>query len=240
MGSLSRRRPSASLLIAIAALLVAVSGTAIAAGKLVGGDKLVAKNSLSGNRLRKHTITGLQVNLAKLGKVPRAAAADHAATATNAISAANATNATNAATATIAVNAQNASALAGRPPSAFESSSQVIHTGLVTTNAGNTVTVASFPPFTMTLVCSSSGTIRSDIEVSSSEAGSLAAQTLLPTPGLPVRVIGDSAPIGTLRDNDSNVFEFLAPSGKSYQGLLAFGENFAGHDCFANALIGQS
>ena len=150
------------------------------------------------------------------------------------IGATNADNATNAAT------AASATTLAGRPPSAFMASSQVIHSGLVTTDAGNTVTIASFPPFTLTLVCSFSGTIDTEIDVSSTDANSLAAQTPLGSPGVPARIAGDSAPVSTLRDNDSNVFEFLSPNGKSYQGLLAFGENFAGHDCFANALIGQS
>ncbi len=90
------RRPSASMVVAIAALIFAVSGTAAAAGGLLKGDKLIKKGSLSGNRLRKHTITGTQVNLKKLGKVPSAKNADHATTANTALSANTATNATNA------------------------------------------------------------------------------------------------------------------------------------------------
>jgi hypothetical protein len=39
---------------------------------LVSGDKLIKKHSVSGNRLRNHAITGKQVNLNKLGKVPSA------------------------------------------------------------------------------------------------------------------------------------------------------------------------
>ena len=79
-----KRRPSASLVISIVALVVAATGTAIAAGK-VGGDKLIKKNSLSGNRLRKHTVTGTQLKLSKLGKVPSAAKADSATSAQNAV-----------------------------------------------------------------------------------------------------------------------------------------------------------
>ncbi len=70
MSHLLRRKPSAPLAISIAALM---SGTAIAASNLVRGDSLIKKHSLSGNRLRNHTLTGNQINLAKLGTVPRAA-----------------------------------------------------------------------------------------------------------------------------------------------------------------------
>src|SRR5438067_3869571 len=80
-----RRKPSAAMIVAILALVVACSGTAIAAGSLVSGDSVIKKRSLSGNRLRNHTLTGAQINLKKLGTVPNAK---------HAISATNATNAT--------------------------------------------------------------------------------------------------------------------------------------------------
>ena len=98
------RRPSASMVVAVAALLVALSGTAVAAGHLARGDSLIAKNSLSGNRLRNHTLSGTQINLSKLGKVNSAKKADTATNATNATTAATATNATTAATATNALS----------------------------------------------------------------------------------------------------------------------------------------
>lgn len=87
------RKPSASMLVAIIALIVAATGTAIAAGQ-VNGDKLIKKNSLSGNRLRAHTVTGQQINLVKLGKVPSASQADSAINAQHALNAQNAINAT--------------------------------------------------------------------------------------------------------------------------------------------------
>jgi hypothetical protein len=79
------RRPSASLVVSIVALVFAVSGSAMAASKLVSGNSLIKKQSLSGNRLMNHTLTGTQINLSKLGTVPSAA---NAATATTAGSAA--------------------------------------------------------------------------------------------------------------------------------------------------------
>jgi hypothetical protein len=70
--------------VAIVALIVACGGTAVAASKLVKGDKLIKKHSLSGNRLKNHTVTGSQVNVSSLPKVPSAASADSAGFATNA------------------------------------------------------------------------------------------------------------------------------------------------------------
>jgi hypothetical protein len=91
--------PSPAMLVALAALVVALGGTAVAATALINGDTLIKQNSLSGNRLRKHTITGTQVNLKKLGKVPSAKRADTATNARHATSADAATNASHAASA---------------------------------------------------------------------------------------------------------------------------------------------
>jgi hypothetical protein len=91
--------PFPAMLVALAALVVALGGTAVAATALINGDTLIKQNSLSGNRLRKHTITGTQVNLKKLGKVPSAKRADTATNARHATSADAATNASHAASA---------------------------------------------------------------------------------------------------------------------------------------------
>ena len=98
MRQLWSRKPSAAMVVAVVALAVALSGTAVAASGRVSGDKLIKKGSLSGNRLRSSTLTGKQINVAALGKVPAAAQADTAANATN---------------------ATNAGELGGRPPSAY-------------------------------------------------------------------------------------------------------------------------
>jgi hypothetical protein len=92
------RMPSPSMAVALVALVVAVCGTAIAAAQM-SGDKLIKRHSLSGNRLRGHTLGGAQINLRRLGKVPRAAKAD---------------SATKALTATTAQNARNAASVGGR------------------------------------------------------------------------------------------------------------------------------
>ncbi len=109
MPKLTHRRPSASMVVAIVALIVSLSATALAASKLVNGDKLITKGSLSGNRLRKHTLTGQQINLKRLGKVPSAVRADRASLANQANEATLAINADNATTAVHAANATSAS-----------------------------------------------------------------------------------------------------------------------------------
>jgi hypothetical protein len=84
------------MVVAITALVVAASGTAVAATKLASGDSLIKKSSLSGNRLRNHSVAGSKIKLGSLGTVPRAAHASTADTATNA------TNTTTAGSAAIA------------------------------------------------------------------------------------------------------------------------------------------
>lgn len=99
------RAPSPSMIVALIALVVAMSGTAVAASKLVSGDNMIKKGSLSGNRLRAHTLTGAQINMGLLGKVPSAAQADAATNATHATSADAATNAIHATSADTATSA---------------------------------------------------------------------------------------------------------------------------------------
>ena len=105
---ISTHRPSPAMAVALVALVIAASGTAVAATGLVSGDKLIKKNSLSGNRIRNKTLTGQQINLTKLGKVPNAAKADTATSAGSAGTATNASNANHAASADTATNATNA------------------------------------------------------------------------------------------------------------------------------------
>ena len=117
-----RLRPSPAMIVALIALLFAMSGTAVAATKLVNGDRIIKKHTLSGDRLRSHTVTGRQINLALLGKVPFAAQADSATNASHATvadSAAQADNATNAGHAAIA------DSIGGIGPLAFGTSYRV-------------------------------------------------------------------------------------------------------------------
>jgi hypothetical protein len=126
--------------VAMTALVVSLGGTAFAAKKLVDGNNLIKKGSLSGNRLKKHTLTSTQVNVNRLGKVPSAKAADAAALATNAAHATAADSATNAGHATTADNATN---LGGVAAAAFQRRTSV-GTALAGTFVTGTTAVASF------------------------------------------------------------------------------------------------
>jgi hypothetical protein len=74
--------------VALVALVVALGGTAVAASHRVNGDNLIQKGSLSGNRLRRATITASQINVKKLGVVPNATSAQtaHSASSADALS----------------------------------------------------------------------------------------------------------------------------------------------------------
>jgi hypothetical protein len=143
-----RRRPSAAMVVAVIALVVAASGTAVAADHLAGGDSLIKKGSLSGNRLRNHTLTGLQIKLSELGTVPNA------------------------------TRAKDADELGGRPASAYlggggGSGGGIGTNGVVKTGGslnGTKVTLFKSGPFTVTMTCTDDGTnTSSEIDASSSE-----------------------------------------------------------------------
>jgi hypothetical protein len=109
------RRPSAALVVAMTALVVSLAGTAMAAQTLVSGDSLIKPDSLSGNRVRQHTLTGTQINLKRLGTVP------------SAVHASRATTANNATTANSAGSANNANALGGQTAASYEGRIQWVH-----------------------------------------------------------------------------------------------------------------
>jgi hypothetical protein len=93
MKRIFRRSPSPALAISIVALVLAASGTAVAASKLVSGNSLIKVNSLSGNRIKSGSVTGKQIALSSLGTVPSAAKATTAVTAGTATTATSATTA---------------------------------------------------------------------------------------------------------------------------------------------------
>jgi hypothetical protein len=98
------------MVVATIALIIALGGTAIAAGGLIPGSKL-QNRSVAAVKLKKHTLTGNEINLGQLGTVPSAAFANqasHASTADSATHASTANSATNASTANSATNASTA------------------------------------------------------------------------------------------------------------------------------------
>jgi hypothetical protein len=75
MAWLRKRRPSPAMLVALAALVVALAGTAYAAQTINGGA--IKKQTIGGGKLKHKTLTGFQINTNKLGVVPAAKRASH-------------------------------------------------------------------------------------------------------------------------------------------------------------------
>jgi hypothetical protein len=234
------RRPSASLVVSVIALIVALSGTAIAASKLVNGDSLIRKGTLSGDRLRRHTLTGTQINVKKLGTVPRATRANSAATARTAGSARTAISAQTAASATNATTAANANELGGVGPSGYLPAGSRIGTGGIVrataSTAGNTVTLFTSGPLTVTMTCTSSasGTALS-IGAVSTEAGSYINGMYATIAGTHVSLTTLAIPATTSPfANDGFTLGFEAPSGAEAELLASDGVNSLGSPCWAH------
>jgi hypothetical protein len=216
-----RAKPSASMVVSMIALVVALSGTAVAATKMVNGDSLIEKNSLSGNRLVNHTITGQQVNLSKLGTVPKA---------------------THATSATTATNATNATKLGGQPASAYIPASEATRSGFIQANAGQTVPVVRFGPFKLQLDCVNDGPSGDEGELllTSSVANAEFEDTPL-VKGTPTEISFESASTSfdetTLGAND-----VADATGDAYNLVYNAGENFPGAsgNCFAWATAQKS
>lgn len=134
MHSMLRRRPSPSMILSLIALFVALGGTSYAVTKING--KNITKGTIPGDRVKKNSITGTQINESKLATVKQATSAksaDTAKTATSATtagSATTATTATNATNATNAVNAANATNAADSAKLGGKAASDFITTGL--------------------------------------------------------------------------------------------------------------
>lgn len=143
MRDLLRRRPSAALVVAVIALVVAATGTAVATSQHVDGDSLIKKGSLSGDRLREHTLTRLQIKVRSLGTVPKAKDAEE-------------------------LGGRPPSAYLGGG-----SGGQIGTNGVVKTAGsanGTKVTLFTSGPFTVTMTCTDDGTeTSSEIDASSSE-----------------------------------------------------------------------
>lgn len=171
-----QRRPSPSMIVSLVALVVALSGTAVAGVRLVNGNRLIRRGSLSANRLRKHSISRRQINLRKLGTVPRAKSAGSATLAGHATTSVYAVKAQSAVSADSATTAGNASALGGQPASSFLTTGARIGTNgvvsLTGSPSGTTVSLFTHGPFSVSMTCQTIGSdTKVSLSVSSSESG---------------------------------------------------------------------
>lgn len=158
------------MVVSLIALVLALSGSALAAGSLHGGDKVIAKHSLSANRLRDHTLTGKQIDLSRLGKVPSANTADSAGTATHAD---NATKALSAASATTAAS------VSGQTIKHFSR--------VVPNNAPEPVTVLSSSGLTLEASCLNG---QPDVRATSAVQGAWLRATTIGQGSSPASVVG--------------------------------------------------
>lgn len=73
MRKAAKRRPSPALIVGILALVLATTGTSIAAVKsgMISGNS-IKKQSIGAGKIKKKTLTGFQINTKKLGTVPSA------------------------------------------------------------------------------------------------------------------------------------------------------------------------
>jgi len=142
MANHRRRRPSAAMVVAVIALVVAATGTAVAAGQHVDGDSLIKKGSLSGDRLRDKTLTGLQIKASTLGTVRKAKDA-------------------------MELGGRPPSAYLGGGGGEIGTNGVVKTAGSAN---GTKVTLFTSGPFTVTMTCTDDGTeTSSEIDASSSE-----------------------------------------------------------------------
>jgi hypothetical protein len=206
-------RPSPALVVAVIALVAALTGTAVAAKHLISGSS-IKKHSIPGNRLTNHSITSTQVNKSKLGTVPHATVADTAA---------------------------NAAKLGGAAPAAFLSSSALTRWSFAM-NKGAPSRAITIGPLTLTASCAlDTGKTDAKLVATTSEANTFVTTSPdslggVPTtinPGTPYTVVEQdtSAP----DDGNSNAFAAFDGQGKlavfSTAQTLGVAINTPGADC---------
>ena len=180
------------MVVALLALVVASGGTAVAASRLVSGDSLIAKRSLSGDRLRNDTITGRQIKLGSVGQVPRAKDAQE-------------------------LGGHPASFFES---GSTGGSSGDVRSGLVTAGGGQTVEMASFGPFTVNLVCNDDGGGTFDAEITVTSTSSTSEVFGSPLTAGTAQEIDDAGPDSQFSDNAGGSLEdFVAPP-NAYQVYL--------------------
>lgn len=221
MSKILGRRPSPALAVAMAALVAALGGTALAGPDLHGakkkkvkvkkqaGDKIIKTRSLSGDRLKLKALTGAEVDVAKLGTVPSA------------------------------THAGNADTVGGKGPGDFTPAGTIVTSnGLVKLTAatpGSTAVVVKRGPFTLSETCTkmSGTTVEHDITISSTESGSRAAFGSGGTGALtPVTTMATTGSLSTVTGYG---WGGIAPSGAAVNGELNIVEKGFGADCAVSA-----
>ena len=227
-----RRRPSAALVVSVIALVVALTGTALAgpvgqlARTLINGSS-IQPNTIAGNRLKDHTLTGQQINLAKLGTVSHARLSDVA---------------TRANSATNAINARNATTVGGASAASFFPASKVLRWSFSMNKGDQPHPIGSLGALTFSGTCAADGAkTKAEVQLTTSEAGTFAstspgglpAMTTLVSPGDTFNVVSQDT--ATAADGNSNALAAFTPSGNaaifSTAQTVAVAINTPGADC---------
>lgn len=143
MRSITAVRPAQAVAVAAVTLLVGLAGSAAQASAAISGSAL-KKNSVPANRIKPNSLTGAQINEARLGLVPVAKLSQFAELAKSADSAKSAETAKSADSARTADLAKDAQKLNGRDQTAFLSNTvrTVSEQRTAPTGTGTTVTVS--------------------------------------------------------------------------------------------------
>ena len=243
MSRLLARRPSASLIVSTIALAVAMSGSAVAAttlakhpakhkrrapAALAKGDKLIAKHSLSGNRVRTHTLTAKQI---KNGAITAAQVKKKTLTGTQ-------INLKKLGTVPAAKTATNATELGGQPASYYEQAAGRTGThGIITAAVGATVPLFTIGPFSVTMTCAQGAAGPAlGLTGTSTIAGADLNGTLNVAAGAATDLgpSVDIAATGSPATADDVTMDFEAPGGDQAIVSGATGVNSLGAACWAN------
>jgi hypothetical protein len=231
--------PSPAMVISVVALSIAIGGTGYAASTVVSpGATTAKKKKPSESTTDKKLIKGLAPTLT----VKAAKSATNATNAQNAQNAVNATNATNAQNAVNAGTANNANNLGGQPASAFVSNGNHASSGGVIklggTTGGNTQTVLTKGPFTLTLTCTkdAAGNVKESFDASSSEDKSVINGHVVTPAGTKQNLdtLGGAGGSTTFSNNNDVNYDFEAPSGFGFLFISSDGINSLGTDCWLN------
>jgi hypothetical protein len=195
---------------------------------LINGTQ-IKRGSIPGDRLKKDSVTGKQVNESSLGVVPQAS------------NAANATNATNAGTATNAghaASADNASTLGGQLPSAFAPAAAVSG-GKALLTGGTTLpqTVMQKGPLTISADCldGGGGSFQVEIFAKSSQTAmfDLEGQSAVPLTANSQQFVISTA--STTPVLISTSYSYTDSGGTSFGGVLGRGVHNPAASCVAVA-----
>jgi hypothetical protein len=133
---LARLRPTPAMAVALAALVVALGGSAYAVTKVDG--RSLKNRSVPAAKIKANALTGAEINERRLGRVPRSVTAVRSTTARSA------EFATMAAGAAIASSANNAERLGGLPPASY-AVGRLSHRALAGAAGQDDLTVLSVP-----------------------------------------------------------------------------------------------